>query len=442
MCAGQDEGSIEAEAFLQELHDALSHLRDLPVRRSHPLCRHFASASPISTTKLQKTLFDAIEQLRPPSEVRSDSSRLRRYRYLKLRYAEGARVEDVVAALGISGRQARREHRLALQELGALLLRDSTTEQLPSNVAGEMGTDDISAPDPATPSALELELTHIEITPELEPLDLQTAIDDALGLVSHLAASRSVVIEHVPSAALPRVIATRTVLRQILLSVLSYFVNSGSTRRLRIITSETPAGVELHFLPVASPEVSPPSGVTQVFDRLPPSLEAACRLAEGQEGLIKIEPTDCGVAGVRLLLLTPQATLVLVVDDNPSLVRLFRRFVRGAGYRLVQARNSIRAYELARALHPNVIILDLMMPVQDGWDLLQSLQQDPTTTQIPVVACSILPERDLALSLGTRDFLAKPVTPTSLLDALEPFRRGELAHQQLGADDGVHPDLP
>lgn len=444
----QSAESVEAEVFLQELHDALSHLRDLPFRRSHPLCPRLGHPVPVSTAALQQTLLDAIERLHPPSAVTADAPRARRYHYLKLRYAEGARLEDVIATLGISGRQARREHRSALQELASLLMprplasrdRDVTGSVAENDLPGPWPTWDEFGPpsESAAPLALEEELTQLETELPLDPIDPRAAVQDALDLVSNLAVSRSAVIEFLPGSRLPTVVATRTALRQILLNLLGYYINAGSTHHLRISATERTASVDLHFVPVGTDESPDETGSARNVDLAPP-LAAACRLAEGQEGSLRIETGPSGVA-IHLLLLTARATIALVVDDNPGIVRLFRRYVRGAGFRLVQARNSIRAYELARTLQPDVILLDLMMPVQDGWDLFRSLQHDPTTASIPVVACSILPECELALSLGARDFLAKPVTPESLLAALEPFRRSPRHHPVADGGDGEHPD--
>jgi len=155
-----------------------------------------------------------------------------------------------------------------------------------------------------------------------------------------------------------------------------------------------------------------------------------------------VELTPAGGIAAFLLLPTAEATVVLVVDDNPDLVRLFHRYLRGRGFRLIQATNAIRARDLARAIRPDVITLDLMMPVQDGWDLLRLLRDDVVTAAIPIIACSILPERELALSLGASSFLAKPVTPESLLLALEPHRRASHAEARVSRIAGAHPGQP
>ncbi len=430
MGTDQSLDTIEEAVFLQELHDALLHLRDLPFRRTHPLTRRISPASPLSTSDLQKLLLDAVERLQPPFHVAQDSPRWRRYRYLKLRYVEGAPLEQVVIELRISGRQARREHHAALQELAALLIQGTSTpsgqrsadRDHGDSLIGQRPPTEPFAPDWASATDLETELMQLESAQSIERVDLNAALDDALDLVSPLASNRSVAIERVPCGPLTPVVATRTALRQILLNVLSYFLSSEVVRHLRIDVTKSTDWVELHFVPsgLRATRRSTPGDQTADFA---PSLSAARHLAQGQGGSLQVEVAVSGGIGVRLALPTAEATLTLVVDDNPGVAHLFQRFLRGTGFRLVQSRNSFHALELAKVLHPDVIILDLMMPVQDGWDLFRSLRRDPKTATIPVVACSILPERELALALGAQGFLPKPVTPDALLAALDPFRR-------------------
>ena len=65
------------------------------------------------------------------------------------------------------------------------------------------------------------------------------------------------------------------------------------------------------------------------------------------------------------------------------------------------------------------MVLDVMMPKTDGWELLQSLRSHPQTSTIPLVMCSVLREQPLALSLGATDYLIKPVSQPQLLEVLQ-----------------------
>jgi len=111
-------------------------------------------------------------------------------------------------------------------------------------------------------------------------------------------------------------------------------------------------------------------------------------------------------------------TVVLVVDDNEELFALFQRYAGDHPYQLIHAQSVDQALQLVQSNPPDVITLDLMMPNRDGWELLQTLRADPTTTHIPVIVCSVLEDPDLALSLGAQMYLKKPVGADDLLQAL------------------------
>ena len=67
---------------------------------------------------------------------------------------------------------------------------------------------------------------------------------------------------------------------------------------------------------------------------------------------------------------------------------------------------------------PSAIILDLMMPDRDGWDLLQFFLHQPATQATPIIVCSVLRQKELALSLGAAAFIEKPISEQHLIDIL------------------------
>jgi len=73
---------------------------------------------------------------------------------------------------------------------------------------------------------------------------------------------------------------------------------------------------------------------------------------------------------------------------------------------------------------PSVIVLDVLMPREDGWAILEELQRDEHLRHIPVVICSVLQQPELALAMGAAAVLTKPVTPESLRQTLETVLAG------------------
>ena len=110
---------------------------------------------------------------------------------------------------------------------------------------------------------------------------------------------------------------------------------------------------------------------------------------------------------------------VLVVEDDPHSAELLTVYLEGAGYRVAVARDGAEGLELARRLRPRAVVLDILLPRVDGWDLLARLKADPATADSPVVVVSMLDERGKGLALGAVEYLVKPVGREELLEALE-----------------------
>ena len=109
---------------------------------------------------------------------------------------------------------------------------------------------------------------------------------------------------------------------------------------------------------------------------------------------------------------------VLVIDDNVDTLRLLQRYALGTPFSLITTRDPEQALALAEAHTPSLVVLDVMMPQVDGWEVLARLRQHPRTSQVPVIICSILPQEGLAQSLGASAYLQKPVTRQAFISTL------------------------
>jgi CheY-like chemotaxis protein len=105
-----------------------------------------------------------------------------------------------------------------------------------------------------------------------------------------------------------------------------------------------------------------------------------------------------------------QRARVLVVDDDPSIRRMIIAALRRAPYEFLEAPNGKDALELMRSRQPSCVVLDLMMPLVSGWDVLRERQRDPELRSIPVILISANrdPEIASAVDQGICAFLPKP----------------------------------
>ena len=107
---------------------------------------------------------------------------------------------------------------------------------------------------------------------------------------------------------------------------------------------------------------------------------------------------------------------VLVVDDDPSIRKMIIAALRRDGYVFGEAANGKEALDLMRKEHPDVVVLDLMMPVVSGWDVLRERSEDPELLQMPVIIVSANrgPELATAMDKGICAFLPKPFDISAL----------------------------
>ena len=128
---------------------------------------------------------------------------------------------------------------------------------------------------------------------------------------------------------------------------------------------------------------------------------------------------------------------VLVVDDFEDNRAMYAEFLRYSGFDVTEASNGAEAIEKATALRPDVVIMDLSLPIVDGWEATRRLKAEPRTRDIPIVALTghaLEGHSQGAREAGCNRFLAKPCLPETLLETLRELLSG-------GAPPG-HPSGP
>jgi DNA-binding response OmpR family regulator len=112
---------------------------------------------------------------------------------------------------------------------------------------------------------------------------------------------------------------------------------------------------------------------------------------------------------------------VLLVDDDAVIVRLLEVNFRLEGYAIETATRGEEALEKAGSNRPDLIVLDVMMPGIDGWEVCRRLREDPTLADVPVIFLSARAQeddRERGRALGVVDYLTKPFDPTALLETV------------------------
>jgi two-component system alkaline phosphatase synthesis response regulator PhoP len=140
---------------------------------------------------------------------------------------------------------------------------------------------------------------------------------------------------------------------------------------------------------------------------------------------------------------------ILVIDDEPSIINLVTAYLKPEGYEVFTAADGNAGLKAARAYKPDVIVLDLMLPGKDGFEVLSQLRRESSVYVILLTAKTEETDKIVGLSVGADDYVTKPFSPRELvarikaaLRRLQPgtgtgFENGILAFRHIRIDAGA-----
>ncbi len=109
---------------------------------------------------------------------------------------------------------------------------------------------------------------------------------------------------------------------------------------------------------------------------------------------------------------------ILIIEDDPIASRLVDYSLRREGYQVITASNGVTGMRRVTEEKPDLIILDVMLPGMDGFEICHRLRSNPSTTVLPILMCSAKAheiDRNTGVKVGADDYLAKPADPSEIL---------------------------
>ena len=398
----------------------LRHLYDPVALTRSKLPQVFALGAvedPLET--LRQMLLSAIEALKPDTSVPAQAPAWRVYRILYERYVEQFSQDEVATHLALGTRQLRRQEQHALQVLADFLwthydlrLAPPLQSRQPSR-ADRVAEAEIAGT--AAPSR-DQELDWLRMKYPRELVALADIIQPGLRTIAPLLRELGVRVECSPLEALPPILVQPTGLRQALSAVLTVAVRSAPGATMRIGVRAREQAIEIDVETTAahpSPEGPTPDDVDnlnlarEIIGISKGSLQATA-------GYGKNEPFQ-----VKILLPVPAQVTVMVIDDNADALQLIERYLARTRYHFIGCTDPEQAITLAEEVNPQIILLDVMLPGIDGWELLGRLREHPKMHDVPIIVCTILAQEQLASVLGAAGFIRKPVSQTALLATLD-----------------------
>jgi len=120
---------------------------------------------------------------------------------------------------------------------------------------------------------------------------------------------------------------------------------------------------------------------------------------------------------------------ILVVDDEPNIREMLRQSLEEEGYKVAEAINGIDAISKAKAVKPDLIILDVIIPHIDGFDVAAVLKNDPETRGIPIIIVSLIQDRERGCRLGVDRYFTKPINVAGMLKEIGLLLRQGMANK-------------
>lgn len=383
-----------SDEFEDHIRDLLSYLYDYLKLVENPIALQLARGyrGVDRVEMIRSAVLAAIDQLRREKAASPTSRQQRLYRILQLRYIEELSTTQVLHKLALSERQYYREHQRALQTVSRIIW----DEHFAGLAAGASFT-------------LADELDYLSVERGDGGLDARAEVLAALRSTRVIADHHGIAISMDESDLKLRLNLPQPVFRQLVIYVLNDFMAAmPDGGQLSIEFGGTEAEPAIAF--------SSPSLKRELFDRLLQDSTALALLNSLNARLEFVAPP-------------PQIALkfqrivhnILIVDDNPDTIALFKRYLAHLPYHLLAARGEGEALQIVHDTPLLCIILDIMLPGKDGWQLLQRFKTHPATAQIPVLICSVLEMDELALSLGADGYLKKPPPRAELVALLSQW---------------------
>jgi CheY-like chemotaxis protein len=312
----------------------------------------------------------------------------------------------------------RREETLALETVGLYLWDHYQLEKKWRNPTGPIHP--TPSPEHATPAEIATpdrysELEWLQQSIPYESVKIQDLLHEILTLAEAALHKQTIQIEFNLSENLPPVTTKRTTVRQALLSIVNNAIHALPGGTLEFSAEVRLSELSLVIEGWGETEINP---IAFLDEERATVLRQLIELSGGTLS-INAKGRDGSKFAATISLPVKNMIKVMVVDDNRDTLQFIARCLTGTRYLLIAVNEPEKAVEIASANQPQIIILDVMLPRIDGWELLGRFQHHPVLKEIPVVVFSILPQDQMAKDLGAMAFLKKPVSRDNLLAFLD-----------------------
>lgn len=395
------------EQFIKSLQNTLNHLADPKKLLASPMVDFFQlSSRPYKILALQNILIDAIKNLQPPPDSPPTSKAWRQYESLYYRYIAGFSQREVAEQLNIGVRHLQREQNGGLELLADSLIRQFNIKESPLDYQSFNSNSSIVIEE-------DTEFSWLKDYSNNNPTVIQQELTNIFETVSIIANDHNVQINMNNYENLPDIAIHPVVFNQIMLNLLTAGIIIAKNGWISMAVFPAEDGICFEFQtgnftnnPIDS------------LNKQTVKITMAQRLLSIYGGKLEVTETfSLLTCTVTIPIFDRQ--IILVIDDNPDTLQLFERYCSNTRYQFISCPDPSDVINLAIEQSPDIIIIDVMMPRIDGWQIMSRLRMHPMIGSTPIIICTILPLQELALSLGATAYIQKPVNRQEFLKMLE-----------------------
>ncbi|KPL77337.1 hypothetical protein ADN00_09465 [Ornatilinea apprima] len=398
---------MDRHEFQNNVKDILNHLSDPAYLENRNLINLFYNGEDAPLTVRMQTLRDTFQEcvnfLQPPEGTPTNAAEWRCQRILTLRYFQLKEWHFIEEELGLSQRQVQRDLKKGLDALISILWDRFMTQN-----------QDLTQPDGKSEEELENyeqelikeELKNWEIS--LDLINLSQILEQALQLCkSQLGAEFHHSVDMRDVDVNLNVVVDQVLTKQGLYKIFSIMSDCMDSLESQIKTRKLNDFFhELEFTFNSTNMCSLNQwSIAQLFFSI--------------QGLRNNIVESNGLTVVSIIFPVKKHSSCLVIDDVESVRRLIERMLGSFGIQVFGADNYNHALNLIQLVKPDFILLDILMPKMDGWQMIKNLKSNPDTSKIPVIICSVLFEPELSQAVNAAGYIRKPINRLELINTLQ-----------------------
>ncbi|HCS38319.1 MAG TPA: hypothetical protein DIW44_01885 [Anaerolineaceae bacterium] len=398
---------MDRTEFQNAVKDILNHLSDPAYLENHNLLNLFYSGedAPITVRMhaLRETIQKSINFLQPPDGTPSIATEWRCYKILTFRYFLLKEWHIIEEELGLSQRQVQRDLKKGLDALVSILWDHHTSQTKKSD---QPETESIKEIETYDQELIKEELKNWEISYDL--INLSQILEQALQLCKSLMNTEfheQIVLKDVDTSL--NVMVDQVLTKQGLYKIFSMIGESNGNLKAQVKTRK----LNDFFYELAFIFITPNSRTSEHW--------SIAQLFFTIQGLRHHFTQNDDMTEISVILPVKKQISCLVIDDVESVRRLIERMLGSYGIQVFGADNYIIALNLIQLVKPDFILLDILMPKMDGWQMIKNLKSNPQTMEIPVIICSVLFEPELSQAVKAAAYIRKPINRLELIKTLQ-----------------------